>query len=170
MSLQKGNLAPDFTLSSKTPEGLSLVNLGDVLAKGKPVVLLFFPMAFTSVCTTEFCSQSQMLDQYDLANAKVFGISGDGPFAQEAWAIKEDISVQLLSDYEHTVAKAYGVAYESFLPEHNLPMGGVAKRSAFVICPKGEIHYAEVQDDPHDLPNFKAIAETLAYLHAHPGA
>ncbi|HSP42897.1 MAG TPA: redoxin domain-containing protein, partial [Luteolibacter sp.] len=97
-------------------------------------------------------------------DAKVIGISGDNPFAQAAWAEKEGITIPLLSDYEHAVAKSYGVAYEQFLPEANLIMGGVAKRSAFVIDKNGVVQYAEVQDHPKDLPDFEAVKAALKAL------
>jgi len=119
-------------------------------------------MAFTSVCTDEFCSLSQGLEEYENLGAKVIGISGDSPFAQAAWAEKEGISLPLLSDYEHKVAEAYGIAYEQFLPEKNLIMGGVAKRSAFVIGQDGTVLYADVQDHPKDLPNFDNVKTALA--------
>lgn len=158
-----GTAAPDFTLTTKNAEGLKEITLSKEWAGGN-VVLLFFPMAFTSVCTTEFCDVSQGLGQYEGLKAKVFGISGDNPFAQEAWANKEGIKVPLLSDYEHEVASAYGVAYESFLPQVGLPMGGVPKRSAFVIDANGVIQYAESHDDPKQLPDFAAILAKLAEL------
>ena len=94
----------------------------------------------------------------------MIGISGDGPFAQKAWAEKEGIKLKLVSDYEHGAAKAYDVAYESFLPAANLTMGGVAKRSAFVIDQSGTIQYAESHDDPKQLPDFDAIKAKLAEL------
>jgi peroxiredoxin len=97
-------------------------------------------------------------------DAKVLGISGDNPFAQEAWAQKEGITIPLLSDYEHAVAAAYGVAYSQFLPEKNLIMGGVPKRSAFVIDKEGVVRYAEVQEHPKDLPDFEAIKAVLRGL------
>ena len=97
-------------------------------------------------------------------NADVWGISGDNPFAQEVWAQKEKITLPLLSDYDHRVAGAYGVAYDSFLPAKNLDMGGVAKRSAFVVDREGVIRYAESNDDPGQLPNFDAIRQVLAQL------
>ncbi len=163
MALTTGTTAPDFTLTSKTADGLKQITLSEELKKG-PVVLLFFPMAFTSVCTTEFCDVTQGLARYESLKCTVLGISGDGPFAQEAWANKEGIQVTLLSDYEHTVAKAYDVAYDSFLPQVGLPMGGVAKRSAFVIDPSGIIQYAESSDDPKQVPNFEAILAKLAEI------
>jgi peroxiredoxin len=163
MSITIGDKAPDFTLVTKTAEGPQLVKLGDHLGKSN-VVLLFFPMAFTGVCTTEMCDVSAGLEAYEQLDAKVFGISGDSPFAQAAWAEKENITLPLLSDYEHHVAKAYGVAYEQFLPEANLIMGGVAKRSAFVIDKEGVIRHADVQDHPKDLPDFEAVKAVLAAL------
>jgi glutaredoxin-dependent peroxiredoxin len=163
MAIQIGDQAPDFTLVTKTAEGPKLVKLSDFARKSN-VVLLFVPMAFTGVCTTEFCDISAGISEYEALDAKVLGISGDNPFAQEAWATKEGISLTLLSDYEHTVAKAYGVAYEQFLPEVNLIMGGVAKRSAFVVDKQGIVRYAEVQDHPKDLPNFESVKAALKDL------
>lgn len=158
--LATGTTAPDFALSSKNADGLNLLKLSD--HQGKNVVLLFFPMAYTSVCTDEFCAVSKELS--DFAGATVIGISGDNPFAQEAWAQKEGISVTLASDYDHKVAQDYGIAYEQFAPQLNLPMGGVAKRSAFVVDKSGSIQYAESHDDPRKLPNFAAIKAKLAEL------
>ncbi len=163
MALEPGSKAPDFTLSSKTSQGPTLVTLSEERTRG-PVVLLFFPMAFTGVCTQELCDVSQGLAAYSDLGATVLGISGDNPFAQEAWAQKESISVPLLSDYDHSVAQAYGVAYESFLPSKNLPMGGVAQRSAFVVDREGVIRYSETSPDPTQLPNFDAIKAKLQEL------
>lgn len=160
MSLQPGDKAPDFTLVSKTQDGPEVVKLSDLTAQSN-VVILFVPMAFTGVCTQELCDITSSLNDYKALDATVVGISGDNPFAQEAWAQKEGIGLQLLSDYEHEAAKAYGVAYDQFLPDANLIMGGVAKRSAFVIDRSGTIRYAEVQDHPKDLPNFDAIKAAL---------
>lgn len=94
-------------------------------------------------------------------DAEILAISGDNPFAQAAWAEKEGIKLTLLSDYEHDVAKAYGAAYDSFLPAKNLTMGGVPKRSAFVIDKDGIVRYSEILDNPGDLPNFEAIKLAL---------
>ena len=163
MALQIGDTAPDFTLVSKGPEGPELVTLSDLTGKGN-VVLLFFPMAFTGVCTQEFCDLTGGIAAYDALNATVVGISGDNPFAQEAWAQKEGIGVKLLSDYEHAAAKAYGVAYEQFLPEANLIMGGVSKRSAFVIDKDGVVRHIDIQEHPKDLPDFDAVKSVLEGL------
>lgn len=163
MALQTGDKAPDFTLVSKGPDGPELVRLGDLTAKSN-VVLLFVPMAFTGVCTQELCDVTAAVNDYESLDATVVGISGDNPFAQEIWAQKEGIGIRLLSDYEHEVAKAYGVAYEQFLPDANLIMGGVAKRSAFVIDRSGIVRHAEVQEHPKDLPDFDAIKTALKEL------
>jgi peroxiredoxin len=121
-------------------------------------------MAFTGTCTTEMCEVSSGLSAYSNMNAAVYGISGDNPFAQEAWAQKEKITVPLLSDYEHKVAKAYDVMYDSFLPQLSLGMAGVAKRAAFIIDKNGVIQYAESNDDAKQLPNFDKIKAKLAEL------
>jgi peroxiredoxin len=163
MAITIGAKAPDFELSAKTAEGPKKFKLSNNYGK-KNTLLLFFPMAFTSVCTKEMCEVSQGLNGYTELNADVYGISGDNPFAQEAWAQKEKINVTLLSDYEHRVAQAYGIAYDSFLPQLNLGMSGVAKRSAFVIDKQGVVLYAESSDDPKQLPNFNAIKDTLTKL------
>jgi peroxiredoxin len=163
MALATGTKAPDFSLSTKTADGPKQVRLSDNFGKTN-TLLLFFPMAFTGTCTTEMCSISKELPDYSGLNAAVYGISGDNPFAQEAWSQKEKIGVTLLSDYEHKVARDYGVAYDSFLPQKNLGMAGVAKRSAFVVDKNGLIQYAESNDDPGQLPNFDKIKAKLAEL------
>ncbi len=163
MALKVGDKAPDFELSSKAADGPKKLKLSGNQGQ-KNTVLLFFPMAFTGVCTKEMCEVSQGLNAYSSLNAEVWGVSGDNPFAQAAWAEKEKITVPLLSDYEHKVAHSYGIAYDSFLPQKNLGMAGVAKRSAFVIDKQGVVRYAESSDDPGKLPDFEKIKATLAQL------
>jgi peroxiredoxin len=163
MTLKVGDKAPAFELSSKQADGIKRLKLADNLGK-KNTLLLFVPMAFTGVCTKELCEISGGLNQYTTLNAEVWAISGDNPFAQEAWAQKEKITMPLLSDYDHKVTVAYGCAYESFLPQKNLGMGGVPKRSAFVVDKQGVIRYAEINDDTAKLPNFDAIKQALATL------
>jgi peroxiredoxin len=163
MPLIVGTNAPDFTLSTKTADGPKQIKLSDNFEK-KNTLLLFFPIAFTSTCTTEMCEVSAGLNAYTTLNTAVYGISGDNPFAQEAWAQREKITVPLLSDYEHKVAKTYGVMYDSFLPQMNLGMAGVPKRSAFIIDKNGVIQYAESNDDARQLPNFGRIKAKLAEL------
>lgn len=163
MALKVGDKAPDFELTTKAADGPKKLKLSANAGK-KNTVLLFFPMAFTGVCTKEMCEVSEGLSQYSPLNADVWGISGDNPFAQGAWAEKEKITVPLLSDYEHKVARAYDIAYDSFLPQKNLGMSGVAKRSAFVVDKQGVIRYAESSDDPGQLPNFEKLKAALATL------
>ncbi len=163
MSIKVGDKAPDFTLVTKNPDGPQIIKLSEQIGTSN-IVLLFVPMAFTGVCTTELCDVSSGISAYESLDAKVYAISGDNPFAQEAWATKEGITVPLLSDYEHEAAKAYGIAYEQFLPEANLIMGGVPKRSAFVIDKTGTVKFADVQDHPKDLPDFEALQEVLKSL------
>jgi len=163
MALTIGASAPDFTVTTLGANGPELFKLSEHIGKSN-ILLLFVPMAFTGVCTTEFCEISKGINEYKALNAAVFGISGDNPFAQKAWADKEGITLQLLSDYDHKITEAYGVAYEAFLPAKNLIMGGVPKRSAFILDKAGVIQYAEVLESPGDMPNFSAIKAKLAEL------
>ena len=163
MALSVGTSAPDFTLTTLGAAGPELFKLSENLGS-RHLLLLFVPMAFTGVCTTEFCEISKGINEYTELNADVIGISGDNPFAQKAWAEKEGITLKLLSDYDHHVAKAYDVAYDAFLPAKNLIMGGVPKRSAFIIDKAGVIQYAESSDNPGQLPDFAAIKAKLAEL------
>ena len=163
MALSVGTKAPDFSLPSKTTEGPKQIKLSDNFGR-QNTLLLFFPMAFTGTCTTEMCGVSNDLAAYASLNAIVYGISGDNPFAQEAWAQKEKITAPLLSDYEHQVAKAYDVVYDSFLPQMNLGMGGVPKRAVFIVDRNGVIQYAECDDDARALPNFDKVKNKLAEL------
>src|SRR5205809_7923597 len=126
MPLPIGSKAPDFTLATKTSDGPEQVTLSANFGRAN-TLLLFFPMVFTSTCTMEMCGVSSDLCTYAEMSATVYGISGDNPFAQEAWARREGITVPLLSDYEHTVARAYDVVYESFLPQIGPSMGGVPR-------------------------------------------
>ena len=163
MALTVGSFAPDFTVTTLGANGPELFKLSEQVGSAN-LLLLFVPMAFTGVCTKEFCEISSSINAFTQLNARVVGISGDNPFAQKAWAEKENITLQLLSDYDHKVAAAYGVAYDSFLPAKNLIMGGVPKRSAFVIDKQGVVRFVDVQDHPKDLPDFEALKSTLASL------
>lgn len=158
MALNAGDKAPEFTLKAKTSEGLVDVKLADQIGKGS-TLLLFFPAAFTSVCTQEMCDITAGLNAYDGVNAKVIGISVDTPFAQEAWAQKEGIKVTLASDLNKAVSKAYGVLLDDLLG-----IGSLSARAAFVIDKEGVIQYAEQTPTPKDLPNFEAIKAKLAEL------
>ena len=163
MSIKVGDPAPDFSLVGLGEGGPEVVTLSKITGE-QNILVLFVPMAFTGVCTQEFCDISASLGAYADLNCKVLGISGDNPFAQAAWAEKEGISLQLLSDYDHKATEAYGIAYDQFLPEKNLIMGGVPKRSAFLIDKSGIVQYAQVNDSPGDLPDFDAIKTKLGEL------
>ena len=158
MAIPVGSKAPDFTLKSKTATGLVDVCLSNNIGK-KNTVILFFPLAFTGVCTTEMCDITAGLSQYSDMNADVIAISVDSPFAQEAWAQKEKISVKLASDLNKKTAEAYG----TLLPDL-IGLGAVSARTAFVIDKNGIVQYSEQTPTPKDLPNFTAVKETLARL------
>ena len=158
MAIPVGTKAPDFSLKSKQASGLVDVKLSNNFGQ-KNTVLLFFPAAFTGVCTKEMCEISSGMNAYTSLNADVIAVSVDSPFAQEAWAQKEKITVTLASDLNKKVAEAYG----TLLPDL-LGMGSVSARAAFVIDKNGAIQYSEQTPTPKDLPNFNAIKETLAKL------
>lgn len=158
MAIPIGSKAPDFTLKSKKPTGLVDVKLSDNFGK-KNTVLLFFPLAFTGVCTQEMCDVTAGLSQYASLNADVIGISVDSPFAQEAWAQKEKIGITLASDLNKETARAYG----TLLPDL-LGLGAVSARAAFVVDKNGIIQYSEQTPTPKELPNFEAIKAVLAKL------
>jgi peroxiredoxin len=158
MPLAVGTKAPAFTLKSKQASGLVDVSLSQNLGR-KNTLLLFFPLAFTSVCTQELCDVTAGLNAYAGLDAEVIAVSVDSPFAQEAWAQKEKISLTLGSDLNKQVAAAYGV----LLPDL-IGLGAVSARAAFVIDKQGVIQYAEQTPTPKELPNFHRIKETLARL------
>lgn len=158
MALATGSKAPDFTLKRKTADGVEDVKLSDNFGK-KNTVILFFPLAFTGVCTEEMCDVSQGISAYQDLNAEVYAISVDSPFAQEAWAEKENISIPILSDLNKETAKAYDVLLSDLIG-----LGSVSARAAFVIDKEGTIKYSEQTPTPKDLPNFDKIKETLQGL------
>src|SRR5438094_10392328 len=137
MPLSVGAKAPDFSLKSKTASGLADVKLSDNFGK-KNTVLLFFPLAFTGVCTQEMCDITSGLNAYKDLNAEVIGVSVDSPFAQEAWAQKEKIGITLASDLNKTTIKAYDVVFPMLAGA-----GDTAARSAFVIDKNGVVQYSE---------------------------
>lgn len=158
MAISVGTKAPDFSLKSKQASGLVEVKLSNNFGK-KNTVLLFFPLAFTSVCTKEMCDITSGLNAYSGLNAEVIACSVDSPFAQEAWAQKEKISVTLVSDLNKKTAEAYGV----LLPDL-IGLGAVSARAAFVIDQNGVVQYSEQTPTPKELPNFDAIKQTLEKL------
>jgi len=153
--LSIGSTAPCVTLKQKTAQGLKDVRLSDFFGK-KPVVLLFFPLAFTSVCTDEMCKVTEDIQAYQSLNAQVFAISVDSPFAQEAWAKQNHIQIDLLSDFNREAIGLYGVVCNELVG-----LKQVAKRSAFVIDLDGKISLAWSSDDPKVLPDFAAIQAHL---------
>ncbi len=158
MAIPVGSKAPDFTLKSKQSSGLVDVKLSNNFGK-KNTVLLFFPLAFTGVCTQEMCDITAGLNAYRGLNADVIGVSVDSPFSQEAWAQKEKIGITLASDLNKETAKAYG----TLLPDL-LGLGAVSARAAFVIDKSGTIRYSEQTPTPKDLPDFNAIRNSLSSL------
>ena len=155
MPLAVGSKAPDFSLKTKTADGLKDVKLSDYA--GKQLVLLFFPLAYTGVCTQEMCDQTAGLGEYEKLGASVLAISVDSPFAQEAWAKANNIKVTLASDLNKTVIKSYDVVFPMLAG-----VGDTAARAAFVIGKDGMIKYAEQTPTPKDLPNFTAVRAALA--------
>ena len=158
MAIPVGSKAPDFSLKSRKGGNVTDVKLADSLGK-KNTVLLFFPLAFTGVCTTEMCDVTAGLTQFSNLNAEVVGISVDSPFAQEAWAAKEKIGITLASDLNKKTSKDYGVLLEDLGG-----FGSTAARAAFVIDKNGVVQYSEQTPTPKDLPNFNAIRDTLGKL------
>jgi len=158
MAIPVGSQAPAFSLKSKNASGVSEVKLADNLGK-KNTVLLFFPLAFTGVCTQEMCDITAGLAEYSSLNADVIGVSVDSPFAQEAWAIQNKIGIKLASDLNKSTAKSYGVLLDDLLG-----FGSTSARAAFVIDKSGHVVYSEQTPTPKDLPDFGAVKAALAKL------
>ncbi|MGO8837073.1 MAG: redoxin domain-containing protein [Limisphaerales bacterium] len=158
MPIPIGSKAPDFTLKSKQAAGLVDVKLSNNFGK-KNTVLLFFPLAFTSVCTKEMCDLTAGLSAYAGLNADVIGVSVDSPFTQEVWAKQEKIGITLASDLNKTTARAYDVVFPMLAG-----VGDTAARAAFVIDKHGVVQYSEQTPTPKDLPNFEAVKAALARL------
>ena len=156
MALQPGQKAPGVKLNTKTAEGLEEISLIDNIGK-RQTVLLFFPLAFTEVCTNEMCSVSSGISEYEALDAAVYAISVDSPFSQEGWAQANGITIPILSDFNKEVSLAYDVLYEDLIG-----FKGVSKRSAFVIGKDGVINYSWVTDDPHNLPPFDEVKTALS--------
>src|SRR5476651_479301 len=152
MSLQIGQAAPQFILVSDELKSVSLADF-----KGKKVVIHFFPMAFTGVCTTQLCTMRDSFGYYDGLNATILGISVDSPFTLAKFKEENSYQFDLLSDFNKEVSTAYGAIYSNFV----MGLKGVSKRAAFVIDEEQNIIYAEVLEVATDLPNFEAIAEIV---------
>jgi glutaredoxin-dependent peroxiredoxin len=155
MSLQIGDIAPNFTLKSTEKADVSLSDYS-----GKNVVVLFFPLAFTGTCTEELCSVRDNIEFYEGLNAEILAISVDSLFTLAKYKEIEGYNFPMLSDWNKDTSAAYGALYDEFV----LNMKGVAKRSAFIVDKVGKIRYTEVLENAGELPNFAAINETLAQL------
>lgn len=156
MPVTTGQTAPDFALYDNNKQKTVLSE-----QRGKNVVLLFFPLAFTSVCTAELCHIRDNISFYNNTDATVFGISVDSPQTLNKFREEQHLNFALLSDFNKEASKAYDVLYASFGP---MDMHGVSKRAAFVIDKEGMIRYAEVCASPGDQPDYQAIQDTLAGL------
>lgn len=155
MQVAIGQQAPSFSLYDSTKK---LVSLADY--KGKNVLLLFFPLAFTSVCTAELCSVRDDINRYSNVHADVIGISVDSLYTLAVFKREQQLNFTLLSDFNKEVSAAYGSLYETF----GYGMHGVSKRSAFIVDRDGKIAYAEVLENAAAQPDFSAINEVLAKL------
>ena len=155
MAVTVGEKAPNFKLFNSDKKEVSLKDY-----KGKNVVVLFFPLAFTGVCTTELCNTRDDIANYEKLDTQVLAISVDSLFTLDKFKTEQGLNFPLLSDFNKKVSKKYDSLYKDFV----LGMKGVSKRSAFVVDKKGIIRYAEVLESAGDLPNFAAIKETLATL------
>lgn len=155
MAITVGQTAPDFKLFNTEKKEISLSDY-----KGKNLVILFFPLAFTGVCTAELCSIRDNYNIYTSLNAEVVGISIDSLFSLGKFKAEQSYNFDLLSDFNKTTAKAYDSLYETF----GFGMIGVTKRSAFVIDKNGVIQYAEILEDAGKQPNFDAIKACLEGL------
>ena len=153
MAISVGDKAPAFELYSTRKELVTLDSL-----KGKQVVLLFFPAAFTSTCTLELCTVRDSLTWYNQVNAEVFGISTDMVYTLIKFKEEQHLNFELLSDYNKEVSERYESLYETF----SFGMKGVSKRSAFVIDSSGIIRYAEIVDKAGELPDFEKIKAALS--------
>ncbi len=155
MNIQIGQKAPEFSLFDSEK---NKVNLADF--KGKAVLLLFFPQAFTSVCTKELCAVRDDISRYSNANAQVLGVSVDSVFTLGKFKEEQAYNFPLLSDFNKEVSTAYETIYHDWI----LDMKGVSKRSAFVIDKEGVIQYAEVLENAGEVPNFEAINACLSSI------
>jgi peroxiredoxin len=152
-----GQQAPDFSLFNSEKIKISLSEFQNK----KNVLLLFFPLAFTSVCTKELCSVRDNINRYQNENTEVLGISVDSAFTLAKFKEDEHYNFSLLSDFNKEVSALYGALHHSF---GDMQMAGVSKRSAFVIDKNGIVQYAEVLDNPREIPDFNAIDHKLAEL------
>ena len=150
-----GKKAPNFKLQNGNFE---YIELNSVIGK-QNIVLLFYPLAFSEVCTEEVCEVRDNMKLYEAFDANVFGISVDSLFTQKAFKKAQNLNFELLSDFNNEASKSYGVLNNNFYG-----MKGVSKRSAFIIDKEGEIRYQEILEDESNKPDFRAIQKILAEL------
>ncbi len=155
MPLNIGDTAPDFTLFNTEKQAITLSSY-----QGKNVVILFFPLAFTSTCTAELCGVRDDISNYGKMDAEILAISVDSPFTLGKFKEEQGLNFNLLSDFNKNVSQAYDSLYESFV----LDMKGVSKRSAFLVDRQGVVRYAEVLEKASDVPNLDALKEILQTL------
>jgi len=155
MSIATGQAAPNFKLFNTEKQEVELSSF-----KGKNVILHFFPLAFTGVCTAQLCNARDKMEVYTKLNAVVLGISVDSIFSLGEFKKQQNFNFDLLSDFNKETISAYDLVIDPFA----FGMKGVSKRAAFVIDKDGVVQYAEVTPTPGDLPNFAAIKETLEKL------
>ncbi|SKB89794.1 redoxin domain-containing protein [Daejeonella lutea] len=152
MTLSTGQQAPVFKLFSSDLKETSLEDY-----KGKKVVIHFFPMAFTGVCTTQLCTMRDTFGYYNDLGAEVVAISVDSPFTLAKFKEENNYQFPLLSDFNKEVSQAYGAYYDEFV----FHLKGVAKRAAFVLDENHTVQYAEVLESAGDLPDFNAIRDAI---------
>jgi len=155
MPVTVGQQAPAFSLYDSEKKKVTLDDF-----KGKNVLLLFFPQAFTGTCTKELCSTRDNIALYEQVNAQVLAISVDSLFTLARYKDDQQLNFPLLSDFNKEISKAYDCLYETFV----FDMKGVSKRSAFVLDKQGIVRYAEVLETASDLPDFSSIQKTLSEL------
>lgn len=151
-----GQPAPDFKLFNTDKQEITLSSL-----RGKNVLLLFFPFAFTGTCTRELCGVRDDIARYNKVNAEVFGISVDSPYSLGKYKEEQGLPFQLLSDFNKTASKAYHSLYDVF---GAMKLEGVSKRSAFVIDKEGIVRYSEVLENASEIPDFGKINAVLEGL------
>jgi glutaredoxin-dependent peroxiredoxin len=154
MSVDVGSKAPDFTLTNQERQPVKLSE-----QKGKPVVLAFFPAAFSSVCTKELCTFRDALARLNQARAQVFGISVDTFFTLKAFHDQQGYNFPLLSDFNKQTIRDYGVFNEDMIG-----LKGIAKRAVFVIDKDGVVRHREVLDDARNEPDYDKVFTTLASM------
>ena len=154
MSIDVGSKAPDFTLISDDRQPVTLSAL-----RGRPVVLAFFPAAFSSVCTKELCTFRDSLAQLNRANAQVFGISVDTFFTLKAFRDHEKLTFPLLSDFNKQAIREYGVFNEDMIG-----LKGIAKRAVFVLDKNGIVRHRQVLDDARNEPDYDKVLSSVAAL------